>query len=165
MEQIVARLAVRLRQSLYGVLEAGPDGHKLGRITAWALTGLIAATLAATVIESVPRLAAAYGRWLTAIEGLALLIFSLEYLSRLWVAIEHPPWRRLGPIHSRLRFAISPTGLIDLVAILPFWLSLVISADLKVFLVLRLVRFFKLTRYSPAIRSLLDALNAERRAL
>jgi voltage-gated potassium channel len=137
----------------------------LGRIIASALTGLIAATLAATVIESVPRLAAAYGPWLTAIEGLALLIFSLEYLARLWVAIEHPPWRRLGVIRSRLHFAASPTGLVDLAAVLPFWLSLLVAGDLKVFLVLRLVRFFKLTRYSPAIRSLLDALNAERRAL
>jgi voltage-gated potassium channel len=165
LERNVARLAVRWRQSLYGVLEAGPDGRRLGRIIAWVLTGLIVATLAATVIESVPRLAAAHGRWLTGIEGLTLLIFSLEYLARLWVAIEHPPWRRLGPIRSRLHFAVSPTGLVDLAAVLPFWLSLVVAADLKVFLVLRLVRFFKLTRYSPAIRSLLDALNAERRAL
>lgn len=161
----MARLTGRLRQSLYGILEAGSDGNRLGRLAAWALTGLIAATLAATVIESVPRSAAAYGRWLTAIEALALLIFSLEYLARLWVAIEHPPWRRLGPIRSRLRFAVSPSGLVDLAAILPFWLSLLVPADFKVLLVLRLVRFFKLTRYSPAIRSLLDALNAERRAL
>jgi voltage-gated potassium channel len=161
----VARLVVRWRQSLYGVLEAGPDGHKLGRTLAWALTALIAATLAATVIESVPRYVAVYGRWLTAIETLALLIFSVEYLARLWIAIEHPPWRRLGPVRSRLRFAVTPTGLIDLAAVLPFWLSLMIAADLKVFLVLRLFRFFKLTRYSPAIRSLLEALNAERRAL
>jgi voltage-gated potassium channel len=165
LEQIVARLATRLRQSAYGVLESGPDAPQLGRIVAWFLMCLIAASLAATVIESVPRYSAVYGPWFTAIEGLALLIFSLEYLARLWVAIEHPPWRRLGSIRSRLRFAVSPTGLIDLAAILPFWLSLVISADLKAFLVLRLVRFFKLTRYSPAMRSLLEALNAERRAL
>jgi voltage-gated potassium channel len=165
LEQVVARAAIRLRQSLYGVLEAGPEGRKLGRIIAWGLTGLIAVTLAATVIESVPRLSAAYGQWLAAIEWLALLVFSLEYLARLWVAIEHPPWHRLGPIRSCLRFAISPSGVVDLIAILPFWLSLFISTDLKVFLVLRLVRFFKLTRYSPAMRSLLDALNSERRAL
>jgi voltage-gated potassium channel len=165
LEQIVARLAMRLRQSAYGVLESGPDALHPGRIVAWALTGLIAVTLAATVIESVPRFAAAYGLWLTSVEELALLVFSFEYLARLWVAIEHPPWRRLGPIQSRLRFAVSPGGLIDLMAILPFWLSLLVSADLRIFLVLRLARFFKLTRYSPAMRSLLDALNAERRAL
>ena len=60
--------------------------------------------------------------------------------------------------------ALAP-GLVDLVAILPFWLSIFIASDFRVLLVLRLVRFFKLTRYSPAMRSLLDALYSERRAL
>src|SRR5262249_39328049 len=85
--------------------------------------------------------------------------------ARLWTAVEHPPWRRLGPIGSRLRFIASPIGLIDLAAVLPFWLSFFTAADFRAFLVLRLIRFFKLTRYSPAMRSLLEALYAERRAL
>ena len=159
----MAHLAVR--QSVYRVLESGPGTRSVGTAVAWVLTGLIVVTLAATIIESVPRLAAAYGRLLTDLEWLALLIFSLEYAARLWVAAEHPPWRGLGPIRSRLQFAASPAGLVDLMAILPFWLSLIVAADLKVFLVLRLLRFFKLTRYSPAMSSLLEALNAERRAL
>ena len=150
---------------MYRVLEPGPGARNVGTVVAWVLTGLIAVTLAATIIESVPRLAAAYGRLLTDLEWLALLIFSLEYAARLWAAAEHPPWRGLGPIRSRLQFAASPAGLVDLMAILPFWLSLMVAADLKVFLVLRLLRFFKLTRYSPAMSSLLEALNAERRAL
>jgi len=159
----VAHLAVR--QSVYRVLESGPGARNIGTVVAWVLTGLIAATLAATIIESVPRLAARYGPLLTAVEWLALLIFSFEYAARLWVAIEHPPWRGLGPIRSRLQFVASPAGLVDLMAILPFWLSLIVAADFRVFLVLRLLRFFKLTRYSPAMSSLLEALNAERRAL
>jgi voltage-gated potassium channel len=70
---------------------------------------------------------------------------------------------RSDPISPAL--CSSPAGLVDLIAILPFSLSLVVAADLKVFLVLRLLRFFKLTRYSPAMSSLLEALNAERRPL
>jgi voltage-gated potassium channel len=118
----------------------------------WTLIGLIVVTLAATVLESVPRLAAQYGEAFEAI----------EYAARLWTAIEHPRWRRFGAIRSRLSFAASPAGLIDLVAVLPFWLSLVVAADFRAFLVLRLIRFFKLTRYSPAMRSLLEALYTER---
>jgi voltage-gated potassium channel len=64
--------------------------------------------LGATIGESVPRLAARYGQLLRVLEWLALLTFSLEYAARLWVAIEHPPWRGLGPIRSRLRFAAAP---------------------------------------------------------
>ena len=155
----------RLRQRLYSVLEFGPTAGLVSAAVNWILIGLIILTLAATVLESVPRLAAAHGAVFETIEWVALATFSLEYLARLWTAVEHPPWRRLGPIRSRLRFVASPAGLIDLAAVLPFWLSFIVAADFKAFLVLRLIRFFKLTRYSPAMRSLLEALYAERRAL
>jgi voltage-gated potassium channel len=155
----------RPRQQLYGVLELGPAAGSVGATVNWILIGLIIVTLAATVLESVPRLAGAHGALFETIEYVALTTFSVEYLARLWTAAEHPPWRRLGPIRARLHFAASPSGLIDLAAVLPFWLSFLVAADFKAFLVLRLVRFFKLTRYSPAMRSLLEALYAERRAL
>jgi len=161
----VFRRLGRLRQRLYSVLEFGPTAGLVSAAVNWILIGLIILTLAATVLESVPRLAAAHGAVFETIEWVALATFSLEYLARLWTAVEHPPWRRLGPIRSRLRFVASPTGLIDLAAVLPFWLSFIVAADFKAFLVLRLIRFFKLTRYSPAMRSLLEALYAERRAL
>jgi voltage-gated potassium channel len=155
----------RLRQRLYGILDQGSSLDRFGAVADWALIGLVIATLTATVLESVPRIAADYSAVFEAIEYIALTIFSLEYVVRLWTAVEHPPWRRLGAIRSALHFATSPAGLIDLAAVLPFWLSLIVAADFKAFLVLRLIRFFKLTRYSPAMRSLLEALYAERRAL
>ena len=48
---------------------------------------------------------------------------------------------------------------------LPFWFAMVLPGDLRVVLVFRMVRFFKFARYSPAMRSLLDVLYNERRAL
>jgi len=155
----------RLRSRLYSVLELGPGAGRLSATVNWTLIVLIAVTLTATVLESVPRLANAHGTLFETVEYVALAVFSVEYLVRLWTAAEHPPWRRLGIIRSRLRFVTSPSGLVDLAAVLPFWLSFVLAADFKAFLVLRLIRFFKLTRYSPAMRSLLEALYTERRAL
>ena len=155
----------RLRSRLYGVLELWPTSGGLSATINWILISLIVVTLTATVLESVPRLADAHSALFEAIEYAALAVFSIEYLVRLWTAAEHPPWRRLGVIRSRLRFVTSPSGLIDLAAVLPFWLSFIVATDFKAFLVLRLIRFFKLTRYSPAMRSLLEALYAERRAL
>jgi voltage-gated potassium channel len=159
------RRVVGIRQWLYGVLELGPGAGGLATAVNWFLIALIVITLAATVLESVPRFAAAHGAIFDAIETIALAVFSIEYAARLWTAVEHPPWRRLGAVRARLHFIASPAGLIDLAAVLPFWLSFVVAADFKAFLVLRLLRFFKLTRYSPAMRSLLEALYAERRAL
>ena len=155
----------RLRPRLYSMLELGPAAGPLGASVSWTLIGLIVVTLSATVMESVPRLANAHGKLFDIVEYTATTVFSIEYMARLWTAAEHPPWRRLSAIRSRLCFFVSPGGLIDLVAVFPFWLSFVIAADFKALLVLRLARFFKLTRYSPAMRSLLEALYVERRAL
>ena len=76
---------------------------------------------------------------------------------------------RTAPAHeldaARLKYALSPAGIVDLAAVLPFWFGFVLPADLRFILVFRIVRFFKIARYSPAMRSLLDVLYAERRAL
>jgi voltage-gated potassium channel len=153
----------RIRKRLYGALEGSDVG--LGAAVQWGLIALVVVTLLATILESVPRLEAAYGQIFDAIECTALVVFSAEYVARLWTAVEHPPWRRFGTLRSALHFAASPAGIIDLAAVAPFWLAFIVTADLRALLVVRLLRFFKLTRYSPAMRSLLEALYTERRAL
>jgi voltage-gated potassium channel len=154
-----------LRRRVYAVLEQGDGADGISLALNRFLILLIVGTLTATVIESVPEMAKAYALPLSAVEWTATLVFSLEYAARLWSAAEHPLLKRNGVFFGRFRFALSFPGLIDLAAISPFWLSVFVASDFRVLLVLRLVRFFKLTRYSPAMRSLLDALYAERRAL
>ena len=153
-----------LRRRVYTILEQGDGADGVSLALNRFLIALIVVPLAATVVESVPDLAKAYILPLNAIEWTATLVFSLEYAARLWSAAEHPLLKR-GALFGRLSFVTSFSGLIDLAAILPFWLSVFIASDFRILLVLRLVRFFKLTRYSPAMRSLLDALYSEHRAL
>ena len=153
-----------LRRRVYAILEQGDGVDGIGRTLNRFLIALIVVTLVATVVESVPDLAKTYALPLDAIEWTATLVFSLEYAARLWSAAEHPLLKR-GAFFGRLRFALSFPGLVDLVAVLPLWLSVFVASDFRMLLALRLVRFFKLTRYSPAMRSLLDALYSERRAL
>ena len=154
-----------LRRSVYELLEQGPIGASRTRALSRIVILLIVVNLVAAALESVPHLEAAYGRWFAAIEWLSLVIFTLEYLARLWVAAEHTPDRHLPPARARLRFAFSAGGLVDLFAVLPFWLGLFLDVDLRFLLVFRIVRFLKLARYSPAMRSLMEALYNERRAL
>lgn len=66
---------------------------------------------------------------------------------------------------GRLKYALSGPGIVDLLAVLPFWFAFVLPPDLRVLQVLRIIRFFKIARYSSAMRSLLDVLYSERRAL
>ena len=154
-----------LRRTVYELLEQGPIGARRTRIVSRIIILLIVVNLVAAALESVPSLEAQYGRWFLAIEWLSLVVFTAEYLARLWVAAEHTPDRHLPPARARLKFLRSAEGLIDLVAILPFWLGIFFALDLRFLLVFRIVRFLKLARYSPAMRSLIETLYNERRAL
>jgi voltage-gated potassium channel len=157
--------ATELRRTVYELLEQGPIGARRTRIVSRIIILLIIVNLVATALESVPSLEAEYGRWFIAIEWLSLVVFTAEYLARVWVAAEHTPDRHLPPARARLKFLLSAEGLIDLVAILPFWLGIFFALDLRFLLVFRIVRFLKLARYSPAMRSLIETLYNERRAL
>ncbi len=165
MTRDVLHRAAALRHRLYDILEHGPIGDRTGVIVGRLIALLIAVNLAAMALESVPSLEARYGPLFTAIELLSLIVFTVEYGLRVWVAPEHDPHRHLSARRARWQFVSSPLGVIDLLAVLPFWLALIAPADLRVILVFRIVRFLKLARYSPAMRSLLDALYSERRAL
>ena len=154
-----------LRRRLYLVLEQGPVGDAVGVVVDRLLVALILVNLAAVALESVPAVGARYALGFVLIELFSLVVFTVEYGLRLWVAVEHGPIRHLNAARARLKYALSPAGIIDLIAVLPFWFAFVLPDDLRLLLVLRIVRFFKIARYSPAMRSLLDVLYRERRAL
>jgi voltage-gated potassium channel len=154
-----------LRHRLYLVLEQGPVGNGVGVVADRLLVALILINLVAVAVESVPEYGARYALAFILIEIFSLVVFTIEYGLRLWVAIEHGPHRHLRAMRARLKYALSPAGIIDLVAVLPFWFAFVLPDDLRLLLVFRIVRFFKIARYSPAMRSLLDVLYRERRAL
>lgn len=154
-----------LRRQVYLMLEQGPVGGGVGLAVDRFLVALILVNLINAALESVPSLSAEYGQVFRAIEYFSLVVFSLEYVLRLWSTVDHGPLRHLSATRARIKYVLSPTGIVDLLAVLPFWLEFVISADLRFLLVFRMVRFFKIARYSPAMRSLLDVIYRERRAL
>lgn len=154
-----------LRHRIYMALEQGPVGDAGGRMVDRALLTLIVANLAAVSLESVPAIGVKYDIEFTAIELVSLVVFTVEYALRLWTAVEHGPHHHLSATRARLKYALSPAGIVDLLAVLPFWFAMVVPADFRFVLVFRMVRFFKIARYSPAMRSLLDVLYQERRAL
>jgi len=134
------------RHRIYLALEQGPVGNAAGRVADRLLVLLILVNLVAVAIESVPEINARYATLFALIEIFSLVVFSVEYGLRLWTAVEHGPHNRLSPVRARLKYALSPAGIIDLVAVLPFWFAFVLPDDLRMFLVFRIVRFFKIAR-------------------
>ena len=154
-----------LRRRVYRVLEQGPIGDRLSKAVDRFLVVLILVNLIAVALESIPKYEARYATTFALIEFFSLIVFTVEYGLRLWSAVEHGPHQHMAPTRARMKYALSAAGLVDLVAVLPFWFAMILPGDLRVVLVFRMVRFFKFARYSPAMRSLLDVLYNERRAL
>lgn len=151
---------------LYEILERGRPDDLASRVIDGFLVTLIVANVAAAAAETVDVLHQRFERPFRAFEVASVAIFTVEYLCRLWVATEHLALARYGPIRARLRYAVSLYGLIDLLAILPFYVGLFVpTADLRFLRVFRLLRLLKLVRYSPALATLGRVLVDERRAL
>ncbi|MGE0024783.1 MAG: ion transporter [Hyphomicrobium sp.] len=153
------------RRRIYEIIEVGQGESRASRIFDGCIVGLILLNVAAFVAETVRSLAVAYGPYFLAFEIFSVAVFSVEYALRLWTAVEVPFLKRLNPWTARLKLALRPALLIDLAAILPFFLGTLLNVDLRVLRALRLLRFFKLSRYSPALHTLLRVIANEQRAL
>ena len=119
---------------------------------------VILASVVVVMLDSVPAVKARWHAWLYALEWLFTLAFAFEYAVRLWV-VKRP-----------LRYATSFFGVIDLLAILPTFLSLLFpaSASFAVIRALRLLRVFrvlKLVEYSSEAGVLIQALLRSRRKI
>jgi voltage-gated potassium channel len=128
------------------------------------LAVLIVSNVAALVVESVPGMEA-YAGFFRVFELVSIAVFSVEYLLRVWSAPENV--RYADGWRGRLRYMATPMALIDLVAVLPFYLPLG-ALDLRMLRVLRLLRLLrlaKLARYSVAAEVLGDVLKAKRHEL
>lgn len=153
-----------LRRQVFELLEGGSES-RAGKACDTAIVLLILLNAAAVVAESVPALHERYARQFHVFEVISVAIFTIEYVLRLWTAVEMPHLRRLPAWQARWRLARTPALLIDLAATLPFYLGPLVGLDLRLIRVLRLIRFLKLMRYSPAIHTILRVLDNERRSL
>ena len=127
-----------------------------GKMVNWFIMTLILINVLAVAFETVDSIYAAYSTYFFVFEAISVAIFTVEYLTRLWSAVEAgEPYER--PIVGRLRFASRPLLVFDLLAILPFYIVVLGGvADLRFLRALRLIRFlrlFRLVRYSESMQA------------
>ena len=144
----------RIKRYVFEVIQPAEKGRIASKIFDLAIMALIAFSVASVFIATFdipPKLSS----FLEKAENWTLGIFSVEYLLRVWTADMLYP--ELGPIKSRLRYMRSGMAIIDLLAILPFFLPMFLPVNLLGIRALRLVRLlrtFKLNRYSDALISI-----------
>jgi voltage-gated potassium channel len=142
----------RARRYMYELLLTPKIDSRLERHIRAALSILIVANIFMVVLETVAAIHQQFAESFYVTEVFSVAVFSLEYVLRLWAAVEDP--RYAHPILGRLRFAFTPLALIDLLAVLPFFAHGLIKADLRFVRGVRLfrvARVFKLGRYSNGL--------------
>lgn len=122
--------------------------------------GLIVINVIALILESYKELRDSYGDIFQLIEIFSVIVFTIEYFLRLWVSDLDKEVK-----NSRIKFVLSPLGLIDLFAIIPFYLPMLFPIDLRVIRILRLLRLlriFKLGRFSKSLKTINQVLKETR---
>jgi voltage-gated potassium channel len=121
---------------------------RLGRAFDLFIQALIVLSLISFSIETLPNLSESAQLWLRGFEIFSVIVFSIEYLLRVYVAT------------PRRAYIFSFFGIVDVVAILPFYIGTGVDLrSIRTFRLLRLFRIFKLARYSAAVRRFHLALN------
>lgn len=156
---------MRLRTWTYNLLEPSASGTRAAKAIEILLITLIFFNIAAIILESVKEINEVYAPFFHQIEYFSVIIFSIEYVLRLWTAPENPKYQKaLG----RLRYGSSSMAVIDLLSILPYYLTLMLDffpLDLRFIRIVRtfrLIRVLKIARYLKAL-NLIQAVLRERK--
>jgi voltage-gated potassium channel len=153
------------RQRWYHLIE---DGFSGGRAAWWVATfvvTLIVLNAVATVLGSDLVHFAKYQHAFHVFEIFSIEVFTVEYLLRAWVAPANPQYGGMPAWKARLRYLVSPVAIIDLLAILPAYLGLLFTIDLRYLRLMRLLRLLKLTHYFRGLGIFVEVLRAEARTL
>ncbi len=142
------------RKRIHEIVHLSAPGDTASRVFNLTILTLILLNVCAIIAESVQPLHQKYAPVFHDFEVISVAIFTIEYLLRVWSSTVSPDFSK--PVLGRLRFAVTPMAIVDLFAVLPFYLPFV-SLDLRIIRILRMFRFFrvvKLARYSSSLRNL-----------
>ncbi|MGB5336490.1 MAG: ion transporter [Woeseiaceae bacterium] len=159
---------VTLRQSVYCALDTAQGESGVSLAVDVFLIALIAGSVGAVILESIPSFEAQYAWQLGIFEVFTVAVFTVEYLLRVWCSVEQESLAQQTATQARLRYMTSFHAVIDLVAILPFYLlalGLTGGVDMRFLRAVRLLRVLKLTRYSAAMNMVFITFRENGRAL
>lgn len=153
------------RKRLFDIIQIGNKNDMPSRLFDYFITTIILVNLVVTFVLTF-TLSEASLLWLQWVERITMILFTVEYILRLWTADYLYPGKSRG--RATLRFVISFYGLIDLLTILPYWLPMETIYGMGVFRIIRVVRIFHLFRVnsqSDAYNVIVSVLREKRKQL
>ncbi|MTI62131.1 MAG: ion transporter [Firmicutes bacterium] len=142
-----------IKNRVYQIIEKAENGDKTSLRFDYFIVTLIFLNVVAIILESYNSIYSNYSFEFRVFEIISVFVFTVEYILRIWTSdIEI---KESSKIKSIVKSIISPMVLIDLLAILPFYLPMLIPFDLRFLRMIRIIRFFrlfKLNRYSKSLK-------------
>jgi len=151
----------RSRSYLHSLFEGSLFYSRLGQTINKFFVVLILLNVFAIIYESEPKFQKQYEDFFLYFENFSVLIFSIEYFIRIFIAVEKDNPENLSNFRMRLKYMFSFVGLIDLLAILPFYLSAFTSIDLRFLRLMRILRLLKLSHYFKGLNFFITVLKKE----
>jgi serine phosphatase RsbU (regulator of sigma subunit) len=140
-----------IKQRVYDLIRDDGQRSLANRIFSTAITVLIIINIATVLLDLLDVFSADAQAVIFYIEVVAVAVFTVEYILRLWTA--NLLFSNVNPIKARGKYIFSPMALVDLIAIVPFYLPYVFPINmtiLRLLRLLRLMRILKLNRFSDA---------------
>jgi len=156
----------RIKKRVFEIVQVAAEDDLGSKVFDIFVMTLIALNVVAVILETVESLSAQYERLFHMFEIFSVVLFTIEYGLRVWTCNCDERFAR--PIQGRLRFILTPLALVDLMAILPFYLPMFISLDLRFLRAIRLLRVFRLLkmgRYSNALKTMGDVFRGKKEDL
>ena len=151
---------------VYEILEATDPEDRVAEAINVFLLALVVLNVVAVVMETVDDVYLAHKVLFHYISGFSLLVFTIEYLLRIWSCDVDPNYRH--PLLGRLKFGLTPLAFVDLMVILPSYLALAFPSDHTLLRSLRILwtfRLLKLHRYSESLQTIMNVIQASKREL
>ena len=156
---------LKIQKRTSQLLSKGNVADKPSQYVDMILFILILLNIAAVCLESVKHIGNEYKVAFNAFEFFSVVIFSIEYVLRVWSAPARNDLGNSTNIIKRMKYIFSFTGLIDFLAIIPSILPYFFGGlDLRWLRVLRLLRLLKISNYSSALEDFFSAIKADWRS-
>jgi len=155
-----------MKKLLFNILYTKDQKGILYKIDDYFITTLIILNVLAVMLETFKEIYTSYRDIFYYFELASVIIFSIEYIARVWIADLRFP--ELSKTKARLKYIFSGMGIIDLVAILPFYIPFIISFDgrmARILRLFRLFRIFKLSHYTKALTLLFNVFSEKKQEL
>lgn len=155
-----------LKKRVYEILEIAKNDDTASRVFDIFILSLISLNILAVILSTVETLSNKYFDFFRFFEVFSVSVFTIEYILRVWSCTANEQFHR--PYIGRIKYIVTPLALIDLFAILPFYLPMFIPLDLRfirAFRLFRVFRIFKMSRYSRSMRTLKEVLKEKKEEL